>query len=397
MEHFITDKPFIYLPDTASTSTSSGLLSGMTLAVKDLFHMQGIVTTAGNPDWLMSHPVPEQTASSVQCLLDAGAQFVGKTITDELAYSLNGQNIHYGTPINPAFPEQLPGGSSSGSAIAVVKGMADIGLGTDTGGSIRVPASYNGLYGLRPTHGRIAMDNMVPLAPRFDTVGWFCISLDNMQKVAQCLFAQVPVEFSGADTRIAIADGLLTMCDYQDQAERWITTHLPQASRLGNTITVDDATRASAAFRTLQGREIWQTHGAWIREQKPVFADDIQLRFNWCSELSDAEQQQAEQDAHKITQQLDQLLQKYDAIVLPTTPGCSPRIPHTPEQEAGLADYRSRLMGLTAFAGLGGLPQLHLPLFSSSNGHYGLSLLGKAGSDMHLIQLAKRILGDSQA
>ena len=115
---------------------------------------------------------------------------VGRVQTDELAYSLNGCNYHYGTPVNPVTPDRLPGGSSSGSAVAVARGDADVGLGTDTGGSIRVPACYNGLYGIRPTHGRLSSEHMVPLAPRFDTPGWLCRDAETLERVGAILFGE---------------------------------------------------------------------------------------------------------------------------------------------------------------------------------------------------------------
>lgn len=161
--------------NTKSVATDDALLSGLGLAVKDLFHVKGLPTAAGNPDWKATHLLPETTNCCVANMLNAGATFRGKTITDELAYSLHGQNKHYASLVNPTAPAHIPGGSSSGSAVAVSAHLADIGLGTDTGGSIRVPSSYQGLWGLRTTHGLIPCDNMVALAPSFDTVGWLSL------------------------------------------------------------------------------------------------------------------------------------------------------------------------------------------------------------------------------
>ena len=202
MKHHSVESPFVWVPDTQhniktsvpSTHDKAGQrLSGQRLAVKDLFHIAGLQTTAGNPDWAASHDIPKETASAVSLLCNDGATLVGKTITDELAYSLNGQNIHYGTPVNPVTPDRLPGGSSSGSATAVSAGLADIGLGTDTGGSIRVPASYNGLFGLRPTHGLVDTDGLVALAPGFDTVGIMTRDLNTLATSMQSLLATTVV------------------------------------------------------------------------------------------------------------------------------------------------------------------------------------------------------------
>src|SRR5262245_20127130 len=159
--------------DVRLAGTTTGPLAGLTFAAKDLFDIAGSRVCAGNPDWLRTHAPAEKTAPAVQILLGAGATLVGKTLTDELAFSMSGENIHYGTPLNPAAPDRIPGGSSSGSASATASKLVDFALGTDTSGSIRVPASYCGLFSMRPTHGRISCQGVVPLAPSFDTIGWF--------------------------------------------------------------------------------------------------------------------------------------------------------------------------------------------------------------------------------
>lgn len=150
----------------------SGPLSGLSFAVKDVFDIKGNTSGAGNPDWLRTHPPAESTAPALLALLQRGAALEGTTQTDELMYSLNGENAHYGTPINPVAPDRIPGGSSSGSAVAAAAGLVDFAIGTDTGGSIRIPSSYCGLYGFRPTHGAVSTEGLIPLAHSFDTVGW---------------------------------------------------------------------------------------------------------------------------------------------------------------------------------------------------------------------------------
>src|SRR5690606_37246293 len=183
----VTD-PFVpWIPRQEPDVALTGPLAGLRLAVKDLFDVAGMPTGAGNPRWLETHEAPDADAEAVARLRAAGASLVGKTITDELAWSLNGSNAHYGTPDNPAAPGRLPGGSSSGSASAVASGLADIGLGTDTGGSIRVPASYCGLFGLRPTHGRVPLEGAVPLAASFDTAGVFTRDAATLRKASETL------------------------------------------------------------------------------------------------------------------------------------------------------------------------------------------------------------------
>src|SRR6187401_2279204 len=157
----------------ALAGAAQGPLAGLTFGLKDIYDIAGHKTGFGSPDWLGTHEVASRTASVATRLLGAGATMVGKTHTEEMAFSLTGKNAHYGTPLNPAAPGRIPGGSSSGSASAVAGHLVDFAIGSDTGGSVRAPASFCGIYGIRPTHGRIALDGVCPLAPMFDTCGWF--------------------------------------------------------------------------------------------------------------------------------------------------------------------------------------------------------------------------------
>ncbi|MDB5398517.1 MAG: glutamyl-tRNA amidotransferase, partial [Rhodopila sp.] len=151
---------------------ATGPLAGMGFAVKDLIDVAGVPTGGGNPDWPRYYPTPEKHAWVVQRLLGAGASVIGKTITDEVSLGILGENAHDGTPLNPAAPDRVPGGSSSGSASAVAAGICDFALGTDSGGSVRVPASFCGLYGIRPTHGRMDFSGITVQSPSADTCGW---------------------------------------------------------------------------------------------------------------------------------------------------------------------------------------------------------------------------------
>ncbi|XOV77972.1 MAG: amidase [Aestuariibacter sp.] len=375
--------PYIFRPPQSLVTHHSGPLSGKSVAVKDLFHIAGWPTGAGNPDWLKSHTTPDETQSSVAALLRQGAKVIGKTHTDELAYSLNGQNEHYGTLINPKAPDRLPGGSSSGSAIAVADGSADIGLGTDTGGSIRVPAAYNGLYGLRPTHGMLPMQNMVPLAPSYDTISWLTRDL--------ALCAEVSTQLLPADNTHQTAKALVFLTDIMSFSQlseptlSWFSDvglPLEQVSLGLDLITLGDS------FRILQGFEIWQTHGQWITSQQPNFASDIEQRLKWCASLTLEDKQQAETIRAAFNDKLTELLHQY-IIVLPTTPGPAPLLESSAEY---LAQYRNQLMCLTCLAGLTGTPQLHLPFLTVDKAPAGFSLLGSRHSEQHLFKQAHILL-----
>lgn len=365
-----------------------GKLSGLTVGVKDLFHIAGFPTTAGNPDWLATHEIPEKTAS----LMVEGALIAGKTLTDELAYSLNGVNKHYGTPLNHAANDRIPGGSSSGSVVAVAGGEVDIGLGTDTGGSIRVPASYNGLFGLRPTHGRIAMDNMVPLAPSFDTIGWFTRDIGVMKKVAKTLLPKKVTSDRALPKHLVVLKPRIAGKEiWNEVADQWLSEHSSQFESVTECILPEAFfQQASEAFRLLQGREIWQQHGKWITECHPVFAPDIEERFQWCKQLTEADSVNAEALRSKVNALLDEYLHTSDYVmVLPTTPGAAPLLNESAEF---MTVYRTQLMGLTALAGLSGRPQLNLPVLQDQQAPWGLSLLGYRDADMSLIDLAENLL-----
>ncbi|MCG8567148.1 MAG: hypothetical protein MI747_18895, partial [Desulfobacterales bacterium] len=170
----------------------SGPLTGLSFGAKDNMDMAGEITGYGSPSWATTHGKAPAHAICIEQLLNAGAQCLGKTQTDELAYSLLGVNAFHGTPVNPRAPEHIPGGSSSGSASAVAAGGVDFALGTDTGGSVRVPASNCGIWGLRPTHGRISPAGVLDLAPSYDTVGILSPSGAILEQVAAVLLAEEP-------------------------------------------------------------------------------------------------------------------------------------------------------------------------------------------------------------
>lgn len=392
--------PFVYEPANSKIShIGPAPLTGSRLAVKDLFHMNGLPTAAGNPDWLATHSTPTTTNSTVSALLEAGCEFVGKTVTDELAYSLHGQNIHYSPLLNPAAVQHIPGGSSSGSAVAVTADLADIGLGTDTGGSIRVPASYQGLWGLRTTHNAIPCDSMVALAPSFDTIGWMCRDIDTLEKTSQvCLRDTVQCELPDSP-RIGVVQHLIQSAAHGALATHWLESLDEIATSIadnGSTaFTVSPITKneldlstlnTAATFRVLQGAEIWQQHGKWITDTDPDIANDIMLRLNWCKTITEQEVAEAKKQQVAFQKYINSLFDTVDVLMIPTTPGVAPRCDADDET---LANDRNALLALTSIAGLAELPQLHMPLFTQQNAPCGLSLIGKKGSDLALIKLAK--------
>lgn len=380
------------LSETAAESTAlafaEGALTGLSFAAKDLFDVRGYVTGAGNPDWLRTHGPATETAPAVAVLLAAGARLVGKTIADELAFSLSGKNVHYGTPLNPAAPDRIPGGSSSGSAAAVAGNLVDFALGTDTSGSVRIPASYCGLFGMRPTHGRIPTRGVVPLAPSFDTVGWLARDGEVLLRVGEVLVAeQAPC---AAPDRLLLAEDAFILADPPLQ-ERLKAALISLQDHFRTVAGIQLASGSLEAWAStelvLKDYEAWQSHGSWIRQVNPRFAPDIEKRFQRAARVTAAQRAAAKSQRHAIRARLLELLQDNAVICLPTAPSVAP-LKEMPEE--ALDEVRHRTLMLTCIAGLGGLPQLTLPMATFQGCPAGISLMGAPGQDLALLAIAKR-------
>ncbi|MEL0658088.1 amidase [Psychromonas arctica] len=366
-------------------ATAEGMLSELTFVFKDLFDVKGYATGAGNPAWLTSHEPAQQTASVIKKLLAQGANCVGRVQTDELAYSLNGQNIHYGTPVNPLAPGCLPGGSSSGSAVAVANGEADFSIGTDTGGSVRVPASYCGLFGLRPTLGKLALDNTFELAKSFDTAGIFSHDLTILSTVFNVLAEQK--QPGQKATTLYLDSTLANQLSPQRLSglKHWCVEaniELLSCNLLADTEqTLDDL---SLLFRTIQGFEIIEGHDAWLTEHGDSLDPSIMQRVIWARNITQQQYVEAKAQQQTFQQKLSALFNEMHGLwILPTTPSGPPALTMAGDE---LAEYRSQLMGLTSIAGLAGFPQLHLPMQGLTEGPCGFSLMSIANKEADLIE-----------
>ncbi|WP_379155454.1 amidase [Paenibacillus sp. sgz5001063] len=379
-------------PELEVSALGSGILEGASFTVKDVFAVAGHRSSAGNPDWLRSHPPSATHASVVRRLLQSGANLRGAAHTDELMYSLGGENYHYGTPVNPRAEGRIPGGSSSGSAVAVASGSVDFALGTDTGGSIRVPSAYCGVYGFRPTHGAVEMEGVIPLAPGFDTVGWIADSSEVLLRAGEVLLGAVaPGSGGGAVSMLHIAPEAwaLAGADSAASLKRGLRQLQAGAGRSGETELAPEGLKTwMNVFRELQGAEIWATHGAWIERTQPLFGPDIAARFAWAAGLAGQDHSRAQAVRAEIAARLRQMLGEDGCIVLPTVPGPAPR---RGGDLAQLEQNRSGAMMLSCIAGLAGLPQLTLPVTGPGGLPLGLSVIGGHGQDMRLLSWISRI------
>ena len=388
-----TENPFgAFVPGDPVTCAGSpaGPLAGMTFAAKDLFDIAGLVTGCGNPDWARTHAPAERHAWAVQRLLDAGASLRGRTITDEISLGLLGRNQFQGTPVNPRAPDRLPGGSSSGSAAAVAGGVVTVALGTDSGGSVRVPASFTGLYGLRPTHGRIPIEGLMTQSPSFDTIGFFARSSDVFEATGRVLLA----EYGDPE----MPERLLIATDALATADPAVAEALaPAIARLRGAFSAsEDIMLASEGLpvwrdrqRRLQQFEFSATFSKWIDRTNPRFSFEVGRSLALAALLTEADVVGDRVFREEVRQRIDNLLDGRCVVCLPTVPILPPQ---RDISLSAMAEAGGRIVTLTCIAGLTGLPQLNLPLGETPDGiPVGLSLIGWRSGDAALLRLAARL------
>ncbi|MEQ1806830.1 MAG: amidase [Burkholderiaceae bacterium] len=385
-----TSRAFMPYPPAPVSHAASGPLSGLSFSVKDLFDVVGYPTSGGQPLWLALSGIKQRSAPTVQRLLDAGARFAGKTVTDELAFSMTGRNAHFGSPVNGAAPDRIAGGSSSGSASAVSHGLCDFALGTDTGGSVRAPANHCGLIGLRPTHARVSLQGAVDLAPSFDTCGWFARDIGTFARVADVLLGDDAAPLPAKPRLLAPTDvwALLSAPVLGALAAPRARVEAALGSAKPVAVVLDSFDTMYWSFRYLQGREAWQSDGAFIERHQPVLGSAVAQRFAWARGVTDAQVAEANAFRTRFRAHLNALLGSDGVLVLPTMPDVAPL---ASADEEGIESYRNQATYMLCIAGLAGLPQLSLPLATRLGAPLGLSLLGPAGSDRSLVRLAERI------
>jgi amidase len=377
---------FVPGPRTQVPGAAAGPLAGLTFAVKDLIDVADVPTGGGNPDWPRFASTPARHAWVVQTLLDAGASVAGKTITDEVSLGILGENAHDGTPLNPAAPGRVPGGSSSGSASAVAAKACDFALGTDTGGSVRVPSSFCGLYGIRPTHGRIDFTGIAVQAPGSDTCGWFARDAATFARVGELLF--------GSALPVTLPTTLLVAADAFGFADENVQQALaPSVGRLAAligerrhvTLAPQGLSVWQRAQRVLQASEAWRTFQPWLDSHNPRLAFSVARGLLQGSMMTDAERNAASLMRIEARARIGMLLPSGTILCLPTTPFPAPQIGLPLLQ---LDPLRERISCLTSQGGLTGVPQVNLPGATVDGAPVGLSIIGARGTDLDLLRVA---------
>jgi amidase len=368
---------------------ANGPLAGLSAVVKDMYDIAGERTGAGNPDWLANTKPATAHAAAVEKLLAAGATITGKTICDEFFYSVAGVNAHYGTPANIRAPGRIPGGSSSGSAAATAAGACDLALGSDTGGSVRIPASLCGLYGIRTTHGRVDARGAMDMAPSFDTVGWFAATAGVFRRVGAVLLGSTgtgaPVgKLLVADDAFAEADE--TVASLLRNALKAVAGVLPPPlhGRIAATGLEHPLDVWREAVRVIQAHEIWHIYGPFVTAKHPRFGPGVAERMQIASKITKADADTARKVHDNARDHIRAHVPPGTIVALPSAPCIAPRIDTPAEAMEG---YRVRVMRLTCIAGLGGLPQVSIPIGTVAGCPVGLSFIGWAGGDEALLDL----------
>ncbi|XP_022747571.1 amidase 1 [Durio zibethinus] len=391
-------------------------LSGLTFAVKDIFDVDGYVTGFGNPDWKRTHSAAITTAPAVLDVLEGGATCVGKTVMDEMAYSINGENIHYGTPTNPCAPDRVPGGSSSGSAVAVGARLVNFSLGTDTGGSVRVPASYCGILGFRPSHDAVSTSGVIPMAQSFDTVGWFAQDPVVLKQVG-CVLLHLPNVNPVTPSQIIIPEDCFSLSSIP--SDRTIQVLVKSVEKLfggqilkhvvlgdyvkakvpslqnfmtkGNeehAYNIPSLAALSSAMRLLQRYEFKNSHAEWVTTVNPNFGPGLSERIWDAIRTPEQNIDVCHSVRTELQAALTSLLEDQGILALPTVPGDPPKLQTNP---ATLEVFRARAFSLLSIAGVSGFCQVSIPLGMHNNLPVSISLLAKHGSDAFLLNLVETL------
>ena len=381
--------------------TGDGPLAGLRFAVKDLIDVAGHRTGCGNPTWLATHPPATVHAVCVEQLLAAGAHCAGKTVTDEVAFSLLGQNHFYGTPLNPAAPDRVPGGSSSGSASAVACGLVDFALGTDTGGSVRVPASNCGVWGWRPTHGLVSVAGVMPFSPTLDTVGVLARNAEVLQRAAAVLMgSNLPPRETAIPTNVHLLIDAFALADpdvskaLQSPLDRLQTAFGDRLRETSLGALCGDSQAADLStwveiYRMLQGTEALSSHGGWLADTSPEVGPATQAGFEFIRSLDRTRVGEMVGRREHYFRLLRRALGPHDLICIPTAPTVAPLKGSVSYDRKG--DYYRRALSLTAIAGVGRLPQVSMPLATVDSAPIGLSLIGAHDEDLFLLHVAREM------
>ncbi len=360
------------------------------VAIKDTIDLKGYKTQAGSAS-LINTTAALENAEIIQNLLEKDCQILGKTNLHELAFGITGINHFAGTAINPKYPDLIPGGSSSGSAAAVAANLVDFSIGTDTGGSIRMPAACCGVFGLKPTFGRVSRKGVLPKQTSLDCVGPFAANMEYLIQAMSCIdptfdLDKTRVDFLSLPLKLAVLDvfaepevwqtieDYLTQCEFKD---------LPR-------VNIDFFEEAYHAGMQIINYETFAAFGDLLSTK--LIGQDVAKRLQSAAKTTRADVQAANQVRQKFVQAINQLLQHYDALILPTLPQIPPKVTDAENTVAFL-----NLTALIRPFNLSGHPAMSIPLQTKSKKPIGLQIVTKSNGDEYLCALARYLVNLEQS
>ncbi|KAF5730307.1 putative amidase [Tripterygium wilfordii] len=395
-------------------------LTGLTFAVSDIFDIEGYVTAFGYPDWPKTHDTASRTSPVVSALVEGGATCIGKTVLDELAYSINGENKHYGTPTNPAVPARIPGGSSSGAAVAVAASLVDFSLGIDTVGDVRVPAAFCGVIGFRPSYGAVSHVGILPVSESLDTVGWFSRDPNILRRVGHVLL-QLPFAAQRSPRPIIMADDCFSLLKIpvdriaqvvikstenlfgrqvlrHENLNNYLTSKVPSLKKFQSKETNSEVKTSSIrmlgnVLQYLQRHEFKYNHEGWINKEKPILEAAILAQIHEVPEASDADVAVYKSIRNEMQSAINSLLKDDGILVIPTT-ACLP--PKLGAKEIVSNDYQNRAFSLLSIASLAGCCQVAVPLGYHDKCPVSVSFIARHGGDRFLLDTVQTMYASLQ-
>ncbi len=378
----------------AIEGSETGPLSDLAFAVKDVFMIKGSTYSNGHPDWLKTHEPDNKTASSVLKLLDAGADLVGKTVCDELCFSISGENWNYGSPMNPHDIRRFTGGSSAGSGAATAGGLVDFATGSDCLGSVRVPAAYNGLLGMRPTYKRVPNDGEAPYCESMDVLGYVAANPDVFVRVSEVLLGQdnESIEFC----QLYIADDCFEALDLDvyssiKPAVDFTASRFQSISHVR--VAPEGLEKWIETFRIVQGYEVWESYGGWIQKYKPRLSRGPKERLEWASTITRNQYKDALRDKQRISDYFHSFLPKNAILCLPTTASVAPLRTTSLEE---INRTRAISTNFLCISPLTSCPQVTVPLVFHDEMPLSMTLISSYGTDLALAKFAAKLVEEFQ-
>lgn len=395
-------------------------LTGLSFAVSDLFDIDGFVTGFGNPDWARTHEAASQTSPVVSTLVDGGATCIGKTAVDEMAFGISGENNHFDTPTNPVSPARVPGGSSSGAAVAVAANLVDFSLGVDTVGGVRLPAGYCGALGFRPSHGSVPHLGIIPISASLDTVGWFATDPNVLRRVGHVLL-QVPFAVQRNPRSIIIANDCFQLLNIpvdrvtqvvikstEKLFGRQVLKHENIGDYIGSSVPSlksfhskkSNGEVKSSSLRLLANvmlsvrrHEFKHNHYEWINSVKPTLDSLISAEVHERLDMEDKEIETCHAVRNEMRSALNTLLKDDGILVIPTVARPPPKLG---AKELSSEDYLTSAFTLTSLASLSGCCQVAVPLGFYEKSPVSISFIARHGGDRFLLDTIQTMYASLQ-